>query len=416
MARKEHFGVLVYDRERGDYIPFDADAAAIFEGSLTRSVDDLWVQFEPRLTRQSFDTFTALCRSIDLVDGGGRFNGVFVENRAVDGLLSAPLRVHLAITNECQMRCRHCSQDTRDPLPNELSTAECDALFAEMASIGCCQLAIGGGEPMLRSDFVAIVTNARRRGLSVSLSTTATSVNRTAIKKLADVGLKSIRVSLDGGAEKSYDYYRGVKGAYRKAMRGLNALRDVFPDTPITLHTTLMRANIQELSNLARAVRKLGLSSWSLDFVKPVGYGAEQSGAWLRRDEADALYKRLVGLAETVNVPFRMAHFPYKGSSHRSEIFGYRSLGGNVFCYVSPNGSLAPCSFTCRKFPAGNIRRRSLRDIWVDSEMLRRFRIGVAGPQGCGFCMDSASAGVAGISPDHVFTMPAGTVPAQPCP
>lgn len=413
LVRKEHFGALVYDRERGDYIPFDADAATLFAHARERPIDDAYPLIEQRLSRQSFETFVQLCRSIDLLDAEGRLAGEFAIERPLPGMLSAPLRVHLQITNQCLMRCRHCSQDTRDPLPNELSLEEIKRLLDEMADMGTCQVTLAGGEPFLRPDLLQIVRHARGRGLSVSLSTTGTSVNRVLAKKIAELGLKSVRVSFDGAAEKSYDYYRGVKGAYRKAMRGLKTLRELFPKTPIVLHTTLMRPNTSELLALARLVQKLGLNTWSLDFLKPVGLGAEQRGLWLASNEGEDVVRRLGKIVESFDVPLKMAHFPYKGPNPSgSTVFGYRCQGANLFTFISANGSVAPCSFTCRPFPAGNIRRKTLHEIWSDSEMFRRFRQGVAGPEACGFCMKAASATVPGTkTDDQAFVMPTATAP-----
>lgn len=414
MVRKEHFGALVYDRERGDYIPFDADAAMLFEQALARPIAEAYPLIEHRLTRQSFETFVQLCRSIDLIDAEGRLAGEFATPRPLNGVLSAPLRVQLQITNQCLLRCKHCSQDTRDALPNELTLDEIKKLLDEMAEMGTCQVILSGGEPFLRPDLLQIVKHARMRGLSVSLSTTGTSVNRVLAKKMAEVGLKSVRVSFDGAAEKSYDYYRGVKGAYRKAMRGLKTLREIFPKTPIVLHTTLMRPNTSEILAIARMVSKLQLNTWSLDFVKPVGQAAEQGGLWLAADEGDDLVKRLGKIVENFDVPLKMAHFPYKGQVTQGGIFGYRCQGGNLFTFISANGSVAPCSFTARQFPVGNIRRKSLRDIWAESEMLRKFRQSVAGPQACSACMKAEASSIPNLKfESYAFVMPTATAPVS---
>lgn len=387
----------------------------LFEQALHRPIAEAYPLIEQRLTRQSFDTFVQLCRSIDLIDADGRLAGEFADPHPLDGMLSAPLRVQLQVTNQCLMRCRHCSQDTRDALPNELSLEEIKHLIDEMAAMGTCQVMLGGGEPFLRPDLLQIVKHARNRGLSVSLSTTGTSVNRVLAKKMAEVGLKSVRVSFDGAAEKSYDYYRGVKGAYRKAMRGLKTLREIFPKTPIVLHTTLMRPNTSEILAIARMVSKLQLNTWSLDFLKPVGQAAEQSGLWLAADEGDDVVKRLAKIVENFDVPLKMAHFPYKGQiGGGSSLFGYRCQGGNLFVFISANGSVAPCSFTARQFPAGNIRRKSLREIWADSDMFRRFRRTVAGPQACTQCMKAEAASIPNLKFEaHAFVMSTATAPVS---
>jgi len=390
VVRKEYFGALVFDRQRGEYIPFDQDAVLLFEAASQRPMEEIFENVKDRLNRASFDTFHQLCRSIDLIDENGRLNGTFVADRRHPNMLSAPLRVHLAITNECGMRCRHCYLDTRDPLPNELSFAEIQKILDEMADMGACQLHIGGGEPFLRADLPRIVAHARARGLVVSLSTTATAVNRAVAKKMADLGLKSLRVSFDGGAEKSYDYHRNVKGAYRKAVRGIKTLREVFDKTPITMHTTLMKSNSSELLALAKLVQKMRLDVWSVDFVKPVGYASEAPQVWLSREEGEDIYRRITKMMETHPVTLKMAHFPYKGP-RQQPVMGYYCLGANLFAQISPTGSVAPCSYTCRPFPAGNVRRKPLQEIWVTSDIIRKFRGSVSGPTACGFCMKTVA-------------------------
>lgn len=414
MARKEYFGALVFDRERGDYIPFDQDAVVLFEAATREPMESLFDRLQGRLNRASFDTFLQLCRSIDLITADGRFNGTFVAGRAVPGLMSAPLRVQLAVTNECPLHCRHCSQDTRDPFPNELSLSEIRKLIDEMADLGTCQLHLGGGEPFMRNDLLAIVGHARERGLSVSLSTTATSVSRVTVKKLAELGLKSVRVSLDGAAEKSYDYQRGVKGAYRKAMRGIKTLREVLDKTPIVLHSTLMKSNKPELLALSKLVEKLQLDSWSVDFLKPVGYAADAPNLWLSAEEGEDVTRRIGKIAESTHLPVRVAHFPFKGG-RIAPVMGYHCLGANLYCYVSANGSVSPCSFTGRQFPAGNLRRKSLHEIWVQSDIFRKFRSAVAGPHACTACMKAATASVdAATWEKNAFVMNAAPTPATP--
>ncbi len=408
-ARKESFGSLVYDRERGDYIPFDQDATIIFEESTKRPLNEIYTTMESRLNKQSFDTFVELCRSIELISEDGRFTGEFVTPRPIPNILSAPLRVHLTITNECALRCRHCSQDTRDPLPNELSLEEIQKLCDELAEIGTCELTIGGGEPFLRNDLLQIVTYARQKGLSVSLSTTATSVSRVVAKKIAEVGLKSIRVSFDGSTEKSYDYYRGKKGSYRKAVRGIKTLREIFDKTPMTLHTTLMKSNMTEILTLARMVQKLRLNVWSVDYIKPVGYASDARQLWLTKEEAAEAYKNLCKIVDNTNIKMEMAHFPLK-SQRKATFLGFSCLGANLYCYISANGSVAPCSFTCRQFPAGNLRQKNLRDIWTSSEVFRKFRGFVSGSEACAKCMRAVSGSLNGEPVDKMmFVMPTAT-------
>ncbi|MHB2020106.1 MAG: radical SAM protein [Candidatus Xenobia bacterium] len=410
-ARKESFGSLVYDRERNDYIPFDQDATTIFEESLKRPLPEIFEQMENRLNKQSFDTFIELCRSIELMNEDGKFTGEFVTPKPLPNILSAPLRVHLTITSECPLRCRHCSQETRDPYPNELSLEEIQKLLDEMSEMGCCEVSIGGGEPFMRNDLLPIITYARHKGISVSLSTTATAVSRVVAKKIAEVGLKSIRVSFDGSTEKSYDYYRGKKGSYRKAVRGIKTLREIFDKTPITLHTTLMKSNMTEILTLARMVQKLRLNVWSVDYIKPVGFASDAKALWLTKEEAADAYKNLTKIVDNTNIKMEMAHFPFR-AQRKSTFLGFSCLGANLYAYVAANGQVGPCSFTARTSPAGNLRQKSLRELWTTSENFRKFRAFVSGNEGCARCMKLVTTnlnGAAEMAEKNCFVMPTAT-------
>ncbi|NDD26832.1 MAG: radical SAM protein [Proteobacteria bacterium] len=384
VGRKEYFGSLIYDRERGDYIPFDWDATFIFEESLKHPIDTVFKNMDGRLTQQSFQTFVQLCQSIDLLDASGRFTGEMLPTTPAMNIISAPLRVHLTVTQECQLRCRHCSQKSRDAAPGELSLEELQRLFDDMAASGVCEVTIAGGEPFMRPDIVNIVTYARQKGLSVNLSTTGLFVSRVTAKKLAEVGLKSIRVSFDGSTEKSYDYFRGKKGAYRRAMRGIKALREIFEKTPITIHTTIMKQNQTELLTLARMVQKLKCDTWSVDYVKPQGFAAQDPRMMLSKAEAETVFKAITRIAENSSVRIEMAHFPYR--TQRKVIYrGFGCVGANLYCYVSSQGNVAPCSFTMDYFPAGNVKQQSIKEIWQTAEAFKKFR-GFPGNETCHKC------------------------------
>lgn len=384
VGRKEYFGSLIYDRERGDYIPFDWDATYIFEESLKHPLDAVFKKLDGRLTQQSFQTFVQLCQSIELLDNKGRFTGEILATPPAMNIISAPLRVHLTVTQECQLRCRHCSQKSRDAAPNELTLEELEKLFDDLATTGVCEVTIAGGEPFMRPDIVQIITYARQKGLNVNLSTTGLFVSRVAAKKLAEVGLKSIRVSFDGSTEKSYDYFRGKKGAYRRAMRGIKALREIFDKTPITIHSTIMKQNMNELLTLARLVQKLKCDVWSVDYVKPQGYAAQDTRMLLSKEESETVFKALSRIADNSSVKVEMAHFPYR--TQRKVIYrGFGCVGANLYCYISSQGNVAPCSFTIDYFPAGNVKKQSIKEIWQGSDAFKKFR-GFPGNETCHKC------------------------------
>ena len=66
-------------------------------------------------------------------------------------------KVLWSITGRCNFRCRHCYMDAPDAMLGELSTAEALDLIDQMADCGVLQVALTGGEPLVRQDFWQLV-------------------------------------------------------------------------------------------------------------------------------------------------------------------------------------------------------------------------------------------------------------------
>ena len=383
VGRREYFGSIFYDFERGDYIPFDWDATYIFDLSPDNTLDEIAEKIKKRISKESFLTFIKLCQSIELFNKNNEFIGKLLPFMPVENRLSAPLRVHLQITNYCELNCRHCSQDTRDTLPNELSLKEIYKLIDEMVAIGTFELTLGGGDPFLREkDIIKIIKYASDRGVNIFISTTGLFLGRVLAKKLTDYPIKGIRISFDGSTEKSLDYQRG-KGTYRRVIRTIKTLRELF-DCPITLHTVLMKTNQMEILSFMKAVQKMKCDQWSVDFAKSIGAAKGNRSIIMDPEDIRNALRTIQKIQKHSSTPIKIASFPYQNRGKRL-YQGFGCSGGNLNCWISAQGDVYPCSFLRESFHAGNIREHSLRDIWIYSANLQLFRT-ISGNETCQEC------------------------------
>jgi radical SAM protein with 4Fe4S-binding SPASM domain len=371
-GRKEYFGSLIYDRRRGEYIPFDWDATYIFEETKKHSLNEIFTNLGGKISPQSFQTFVQLCQSIELINEEGQFVGEILPAQPVPHILSAPLRVHLSVTGTCPLKCRHCSLPPRDPSQPELSLEEMRQIMKQLAAMGTCEVVLCGGEPFYRDDLDSIVLAAREYALDVSLSTSGLFVTRNMARKISDTGLKSIKISFDGSSEKSYDYMRG-KGTYRRAMRGIKILREVFGETPFKMHTVVTKPNYGELIPLLKTSQKLGLNTWSVDFVRAVG-GVQPASPFLLTDiEILEAYNTILRFLESSHTNVEFYQFPSR-SGKKTIYRGFGCVGGNLYAHIDNCGNMLPCSFLRGYVPSTNVRQRPLRDIWIDGEGFKAIR------------------------------------------
>jgi len=129
-------------------------------------------------------------------------------------------------TRRCNLRCVHCYSSSQNRLyADELSTGEGKALIADLASFGSPVILFSGGEPLMREDLPELVSFAVDSGMRAVISTNGTLITEETAATFAGIGLSYMGVSLDG-IGKIHDRFRGVKGAFDAAVRGLRNCQD----------------------------------------------------------------------------------------------------------------------------------------------------------------------------------------------
>ena len=79
---------------------------------------------------------------------------------------------------------------------------------------------ITGGEPLMYPDFFNFTEYVRDSGFNWGMTSNGTLITKEVAHRLAEAGMKTISVSIDGLPE-THDRYRGFPGGYKKAMEGI---------------------------------------------------------------------------------------------------------------------------------------------------------------------------------------------------
>jgi len=163
----------------------------------------------------------------------------------------------LHLTDGCNSRCVAC--DFRGPAGGEALTAErCVALAAEARAMGCGQVLLTGGEPLLRPDLPEILAGLRLAGLRITLLSNGLALRRHA--ELVARWCDEVVISLDGEDAAQYRATRGVDGL-AALEAGVAALRAQAPGLPVRARVTVTACNAGHLQAIADRARAMGLSS-----------------------------------------------------------------------------------------------------------------------------------------------------------
>ena len=135
--------------------------------------------------------------------------------------LQAPFLVVWNYTNACNLRCKHCYQGAGRMSSDELSLDERLNVVDQLADNDVVAIAFSGGEALLRDDFWEVARYASSKGLYLSLATNGTLLTKDVVRRLTDVGIEYFEISLDSVDPAKHDAFRGVNGAWERAVAGI---------------------------------------------------------------------------------------------------------------------------------------------------------------------------------------------------
>ena len=171
-----------------------------------------------------------------------------------------PLNGSLEVTLRCNLRCEHCYLpfSQRSGSSNgELSLAEIQRIFSEIADAGCLWLLLTGGEPFLRRDFLEIYDDAKRKGFIITIFTNGTLINQRIADHLAEWRPFEIEISLYGATQATYESVTGVPGSYARCRNGIDLLLE--RGLPLYLKSVLITLNEHELEQMQQLSKSLGV-------------------------------------------------------------------------------------------------------------------------------------------------------------
>jgi len=172
-----------------------------------------------------------------------------------------PFCAQVELTYRCSLDCIHCYCKGSECEEEELTTGEFKRIFDEIHSEGCLWLALTGGEPLIREDFLEIYAYAKEKGFIISIFTNGQLFNSRMIDFLTKAPPHSIEITLNGITEATYEKITQVKGSLPKVMENINAL--AARKLPVVIKTNLLRQNKDELARI---------KSWAESVSAPFKY------------------------------------------------------------------------------------------------------------------------------------------------
>ena len=288
-------------------------------------------------------------------------------------------------TRSCNLKCVHCySQSEGCHYEGEMTTDEGKRLIESIAKFGSPVILFSGGEPLMRKDLFELIAHATAQGLRAVISTNGTLITPEVAQRLKQFNLSYVGVSIDG-TESVNDLFRGVDGAYQRAIAGIRACLGA--GLKVGLRFTINRRNVGEIPAIFRIIEEEKIPRVCFYHLVYTGRAKELAEEALDLDQARHAVDTIIDLTAELHrkgdpkevltvdnhcdgpyVYLRLLKENPERAAQVLELLQYNegnSSGVGIGC-VSWDGSVHPDQFW-RHVTLGNVREREFGDIWTDS-------------------------------------------------
>jgi len=290
-------------------------------------------------------------------------------------------------TRACNLRCLHCYSDSDShEADEELTTDEARQMLRDLTQFGIPALLFSGGEPLLRRDLFDLAEHARSLGLRCTLSTNGTLITERMAGAIRQAGFTYVGISLDGIGEIN-DYFRGRRGAFRRAMRGFRNCAAV--GVRVGLRMTLTRHNVANLSDIFDFIEREQIARACFYHLAYSGRGSSLLADDLSPEESRramdiildrtedfhrrGLSKEILTVDNHVDGVYLYLRLRQKAPERAERVMALlRWNGGGLYSSgvgigaIDWTGNVHPDQFWSH-YTFGNVRQRPFSEIWMDT-------------------------------------------------
>jgi pyrroloquinoline quinone biosynthesis protein E len=287
--------------------------------------------------------------------------------------ISPPFWLLAELTYRCPLHCVFCYNPVNYArIRNELTTDEWIRVMREARAMGAAQLGFSGGEPLLRDDLEELVTEGHRLGYYTNLITSGVGLNEQRITALKTAGLDHIQLSFQDSTQEMNDFLSSTKTFdLKKKVADLIKRHDY----PMVMNVVLHRYNLPHVDKIIDMALALGAEYLELANTQYYGW------AMVNRDHLMPTREQLVQAEAVVNRYREKIGKQCKLLFVVPDYFEERPKAcmngwGSVFLDIAPDGAALPCH-NARQLPGleiPNVKTRSVREIWHDSQAFNAFR------------------------------------------
>jgi radical SAM protein with 4Fe4S-binding SPASM domain len=273
------------------------------------------------------------------------------------------------LTTACNLRCKHCGTKAGLARDNELTLEECYQVINNLAYLKCKNVSLIGGEIFLSNIWHIVAQELIKNGIETAIITNGFNVGTRELKQIQESKVKHVCVSVDG-TEKTHDYIRG-QGSHSSCVKLIKKLKR--KGYIVSVITTVSAWNIDDIEKLSFVLAGCSIDAWQIQLCAPFGRACDKASSIPKETKLSKLLDFVVEKREAKqmfilvgdNIGYFTQHEPYiRSPLGKRGCFGGCSAG-LITIGIDSIGNVRGCeALYDERFIEGNIREKSLKDIW----------------------------------------------------
>lgn len=298
--------------------------------------------------------------------------------------IDVPELVAFNVTSRCNLNCTYCFERVNSNQSQDASFGETISVLNQLDSFGVPEVLLEGGEIFAAPFIKELLSMLSDYNIRFHLITNGTLLT----PKLADMISKidlSVGVSLDGHTPE-LNLYRGGEKIFYKILSAIEML--VSRGVTTYVNCTVTRHNVDFIKQLIELCDELNVYGIVLQQLHCSGNADKMFYFtnfinYIQMKKAKDIYEKakheyprmhIVNseLFDWIDVPERYLKVCNPDLEYKPKKI-HRCAAGRRFCVITSNLDVIPCGIL-ENFNCGNLREKSLKEIWNNSEGLNFIR------------------------------------------
>ncbi len=256
--------------------------------------------------------------------------------------------LHVYLTQQCQLRCKHCYSSSAEKRQNELTGKEWVKVIGDYVKHGGYKVQLSGGETLLYEDLELVLNSLiehKKNGVELVFLTNGLLLD---IRKaeLLNKSTNVIKISIDGASKETHEYIRG-KSTFNKVKAAILCLSDY--EGKIIIQMSLWPNNFDDdLYNLEQFISEIKSLHKNIEILVNIASFRGREIDYLERSALESYDKKL---RDHLNIP--------DGKTVRNRRVTHCGYGNKIA--INSDGEVKPCALGGETI--GNVRSVPIQEL-----------------------------------------------------